>query len=137
MNTIIVKGDLVRKEGEASAAITPGDLIEFGGAADVQVHSTVGGAARRAFALENEPVGKGVDDAYAAGDTVQYGVFYPGAEVYARLSAGETCSKGDALESAGNGRLQVSSSAVAGSIVAWALAAGGAGQGGSGLMRAA
>lgn len=121
--TIALKGDFIRKEGEASAAITPGDLIEFGGSADVRVHATVGGQARRAFALENDLIGKGIDDAYAAGDLVQYGVFVPGAEVYARLAAGETCSKGDALESAGNGRLQVSSTPVEGSIVAWALEA--------------
>lgn len=119
--TIALKGDFIRKEGEASAAITPGDLIEFGGSADLRPHATIGGQARRAFAVENDLIGKGVDDAYAAGDNVQYGVFVPGAEVYARLAAGETCTKGDALESAGNGRLQVSSTPVEGSIVAWAL----------------
>lgn len=119
--TIQLKGDFIRKEGEASEAITPGMLIEFGGSADVQKHSTVGGQARRAFALENDLIGKGVDDAYAAGDVVQYGVFVPGAEVYAKLTGGETCTKGDALESAGNGLLQVSSTPVEGSIVAWAL----------------
>lgn len=121
--TIILKGDFIRKEGEASAAITPGDLVEFGGAADMRVHATIGGAARRAFALENDLIGKGITDAYAAGEMVQYGVCVPGAEVYARLAAGETCSKGDALESAGDGRLVVSSTAVAGSIVGWALEA--------------
>lgn len=122
---ICLKGDFVRKEGEASAAITPGDLIEFGGSNDLQVHSVVGGPARKAFALENDLVGKGVDDAYTAGDTVQYGVFQPGAEAYCRLAATETCSKGDFLESAGNGRLQVTSSAVPASIVGVALEAQG------------
>ena len=119
--TITLKGDFIRKEGEASAAITPGDLVEFGGANDLQVHATVGGQARKAFALENDLIGKGIDDAYAAGDTVQYGVFVPGAEVYCRLTASETCTKGDFLESGGNGRLQVSSTPVEGSNVAVAL----------------
>jgi len=120
-STIVLKGEFVRKEGEASAAITPGDLVEFGGANDLQVHSTAGGAARKAFALENDLVGEGIDDAYAAGDTVQYGVFYPGAEVYGRLAAAATCSIGDPLESDGNGRLQPSSTPVTASVVAWAL----------------
>lgn len=120
-NTIALKGDYIRKEGEASSAITPGDLVEFGGSADLRPHSTVGTQARRAFALENDLIGKGIDDAYAAGDAVQYGVFVPGAEVRARLAAGETCTKGDALESAGNGRLQVSSTPVEGSIVGYAM----------------
>lgn len=119
--TIALKGGYIRKEGEASAAITPGHLIEFGGAADVRVHATAGGQARRAFALENDLIGRDIDDAYAAGDVVQYGVFVPGAEVYAKLQAAETCTKGDALESAGDGTLQVSSTPVEGSIVAWAL----------------
>ena len=119
--TIVLKGDFIRKEAEASEAITPGHLVEFGGAAELRKHATVGGAGRRAFALENDLIGKGVDDAYAAGDNVLYGVFGPGAEVYAKLAAGETCTKGDALESAGNGLLQVSSTPVEGSIIAWAL----------------
>lgn len=120
-HTIVLKGPFIRKEGEASEAITPGHLVEFGGSADLRKHSTVGGAARRAFALENDLLGRGIDDAYAAAEAVQYGVFPHGSEVYAKLTAGETCTKGDALESAGNGLLQVSSTPVEGSVVGWAL----------------
>ncbi len=119
--TVVLKGDFIRKEGKASSAITPGDLIEFGGSADLQPHSTVGGEARKAFALENDLIGQGLTDAYDAGDTVQYGVFVPGAEVYVRLNTGKTCTKGQPLESAGNGRLQVESTPVPGSTVGWAL----------------
>lgn len=119
--TIALKGDYIRKEGVASAAITPGDLIEFGGSKDLRAHSTVGGAGRRAFALENDLIGRGIDDAYALGEQVEYGVFVPGSEVYAKLGAGITCVKGDALESFGNGRLHVSSTPVEGSVIAWAL----------------
>lgn len=120
-NTITLKdeGRAFRKEAEASAAITPGHLVEFGGAAELQVHATVGGPARRAFALENDLIGKGPLDAYAANDVVQYGVFPPGAEVWALAS--EAVDKGDFLESAGDGRLQISSTPVAASVVAVAL----------------
>jgi hypothetical protein len=119
--TVGLKGCGIAKEGIASAAITPGELIEFGGSNDVQRHSTVGGAARRAFALENDLIGRGIDDNYAADETVRYAVFPPGAEVLALLTSGETATKGQALESAGNGRLQVSSTPVEGSIVGWVL----------------
>ena len=117
-NTIALKGDYIRKEGEANSAITPGELIEFT-SGKLQRHATIGGAARRAFALENDFVGKGVDDAYASGDLVSYGVFVPGAEVYVKVT--ESVDPGDALESAGNGQLQKASTPIESSIVAWAM----------------
>jgi len=118
-STIVLKGGFIRKEGEASSAITPGHLIQFGGVNDLEVHQTVGGAARRAFALENDLIGKGIDDAYAAGDSVEYGVFHQGAEVYALVTG--AVSLGDALESHGDGTLHPSSTALPESVVAWAL----------------
>lgn len=123
MKTITIKGDFILKEGEASEAITPGHLVEFGGAADLRKHATIGGQARKAFAVENDLIGKGIDDAYAAADSVKYVVPVPGAEVYALLLTGESCSKGDFLESAGNGTLQVASTPIEGSSVAVALEA--------------
>lgn len=123
MKTICIRGDFIRKEGKASAAITPGHLIEFGGAADLRKHATIGGQGRKAFALENDLVGQDIDTAYDANDTVQYGVFAPGAEVYAWLQTGESCVKGDFLESAGDGTLQVASTPVEGSNIAVALEA--------------
>ncbi len=120
--TISLKGDYIRKEDEADAAITPGHLIERT-TTGVKVHATIGGAGAKAFALENDLIGKGIDDAYAAGDAVQYGVFVPGAEVYAKLAAGETCSKGDALESNGAGALVGASSPIEGSIIGYAMEA--------------
>jgi len=118
----MLKGGFIRKEAIASSAITPGDLVEFGGVNELQDHSTVGGTARKAFALENDLIGRGIDDAYAAGETVQYAVCHSGTEVNARLAAAATCTKGQALESAGNGRLvPVSSPAYQHGIVAWAM----------------
>lgn len=124
-NTITLKGDFVRKEGEASAGITPGHLVEFGGANDLQVHSSAGGPARKAFALENDLVGDGIDDAYVAGDTVQYGVFPSGSEINAWLAYPENVSAGDPLVSAGDGELVafIESTYEAGVIVAYAAEA--------------
>lgn len=122
-NTIALKGDFIQKEGaiDTSAVITPGDLVEFVGSGSVklQPHSTIGGAARKAFALENDLVGKGITDDYDDGDQLKYGVFPPGSEVYANVS--EAVNAGDALESAGDGTLVVASTPIEGSIVGWAL----------------
>lgn len=122
-HTIALKGEHIRKEGEASAAITPGHLVAFGGAKDLVVHASAAGQARKAFALENDLVGLGIDDAYALGEMVQYGVFCPGSEVYAFLAAGENASKGSKLVSAGNGALAVMGSGEADGLVAFALEA--------------
>lgn len=124
-NTISLKGEFVRKEGEASSAITPGDLIEFGGANDLQTHGTAGGPARKAFALDNDLIGKAIGDDYAAGETTQYGIFQPGAEVNALLNYPENVSKGDPLVSGGDGGLVafIESTHEAGVIVAFAAEA--------------
>lgn len=128
--TIVIKGGFIRKEGVAGSAVTPGHLIE--GFATIDPHSVAGGNARKAFALENDLVGDGIEDAYDAGDTVLYGVFDRGAEVQALLAYGETTLEGSPLESAGDGTLQVHASEgpvdaiVAYAKVALANTAGGA-----------
>ncbi len=121
-NTIALKGGSIRKEGEASSVITPGDLVEFGGVNDLQTHGTAGGPARKAFALENDLIGDAIGDDYAAGDTVQYAVFQPGAEVNALLNYPENVAKGDPLVSGGDGGLVafIESTHEAGAIVAFA-----------------
>lgn len=122
--TVALLGGFIRKEGEASGAITPGHLVEFGGANDLQVHSTAAGPARKAFALENDLIGAGIDDAYASGTTVQYGVFERGAEVSAILATSQTIAKGDKLVSNGNGQVKEYGTEVEqDSIVGWAMEA--------------
>lgn len=110
--TIVLRGSPLRKEGVASSAITPGMLVEFGGVNDLQAHSTAGGNARKAFALEWDPAND-IDDAYAQGAQVMYGIFHRGDEAYALLKAGKkTTAIGDPLESAGDGSLQPHASPV-------------------------
>lgn len=121
--TISLKGDGILKERKANAAITPGHLVELMTTGNIRVHSTAGGQAQKAFALEQDLIGRGPTDAYQANESVRYAVFPPGAEVWALLVTGESCSVGDFLESAGNGTLQVASTPVEGSNVAIALEA--------------
>lgn len=107
-NTIILKGRPIEKEGIASGTITPGYLVEFGGSNDLQAHSTAGGNARKAFALENDQVGNDIDDDYSAADSVRYAVCSSGDEIYALVAASATAiTKGAPLESAGDGTLRL------------------------------
>lgn len=108
-NTIILKGTPQFREGKASGAITPGHLIEKTSAAidTVQIHSSAGGAApERAFAHEDDLQGNDIDDAYSTGNIVLYGIYRPGDEVNAILANGENVTKGDNLESNGDGTLR-------------------------------
>ncbi|MDX1540531.1 MAG: hypothetical protein R3349_03915 [Geminicoccaceae bacterium] len=119
-NTVLLKragaDSNVFKEGKASAAIKPGNLIEMGGANDVQNHS--GAAAAGNFpvyvALDGSFSGlavgnakaRTIDDDYATGEQVRYLVARPGDVLYMTLDTGENVAKGASLESAGNGNVQ-------------------------------
>lgn len=106
--TILISGQGHRKEGVTDEAVTPGHLLELGGGNDLQKHATAAGNAAPMFALENDLVGDGIDNAYAAGETVQYVIAQPGAVIYALLAYGENVAIGAMLESASAGALQAS-----------------------------
>lgn len=122
--TIVLKGGGIKKERAAVAAITPGHLIEVTSADKVQVHSTAGGLAQKAFAVEDDLQGNTITDAYAAADRVQYMVLERGAEVNALIADGEAIAIGDKLVSAGDGTLkELTSESTDESVVAIALEA--------------
>jgi len=105
--TIKVKNYLhVTVEREASAAITPGMLIELLSTGKVRKHATALGDAMPMFALEDSLQGKGIDSDYAAGDQVQCWIPTRGDEVYALLADEETIVIGDFLASDGFGKLK-------------------------------
>jgi len=105
--TITLKGDPVRFERAAAAAITPGFLIELTSADTVQAHATAGGTAATVFALEDENQGKEIADAYTLANVVLAAVFKPGDEVLGLLADGENAAIGSFLESNGDGYLRV------------------------------
>ena len=111
------------RHATAQAAILPGDLIEViptAGAdlGKVRRHATAAARAAPLFADGNWQFGKGIDDAYAAGDTVPYRAVQPGEAVYARCAVGTAITTGTALESAGAGLLRAFA---AGVVIAEAL----------------
>ncbi len=105
--TIALLGRGIQKEAKAAGAITPGHLVALDSSGDLIVHAAAGLNASRAFAKENEVIGKGITVAYASGDNVIYEAFPPGAEVYALVNGtAAALAIGDFLESAGDGTLQ-------------------------------
>ena len=111
--TIAVKGNGIRKEDVAIAAITPGELVETA-PTGVQRHSTAAGNAAPSFALENELEGDGIDVDYAVGAQVMIEHMPRGAEVYALLGASTAAVvKGSYLESNGDGSLRLTTAAAA------------------------
>jgi hypothetical protein len=113
------------RHATAQAAITPGDLLEVISAAGadlgkVRRHATAAARAAPLFADGNWQFGKGIDEAYAAGDTVPYRATAPGEAVYARCAIGTAITIGTALESAGAGLLRAVTTGV---VVAEALEA--------------
>lgn len=111
-NTIKLKNYMptpVMEEYTATAvAITPGHLLALTSAGLVQKHSPAGGNVLPAmFAVEDELQGKGIDFPFAASAKLQVWIPTRGDQVYAFLKDGETAAIGDALESAGDGTLQV------------------------------
>lgn len=103
--TIDLYGKGIQNEAAALGAITPGMLIERG-TNGVQAHSTAGGPATPAFAVEYDLTGGTIDDDYAAGDQVIYRTFAPGSAVYALVAAGAAAIAGNALlQSAGDGTM--------------------------------
>lgn len=119
-NSIVLRGDYMQKEGKASVAVKPGMLVEWDGAA---ILTTLGvrpctkagvglGATRKAFALENDLVGQGIDDNYDINDMCRYGVMNRGSEVQALLATGNNVAIGDALASNGAGNLKKAATTV-------------------------
>lgn len=105
--TVKIKSYLdIQEEYKAASALYPAYLVELTENSKVQSHSSTGGNAEKAFALEDALQGNDLAVEYSADGVVR--VWYPqrGDQVQAVLADGETIKVGDFLESAGDGSLQ-------------------------------
>lgn len=109
--TILLKGEPSYHEGIANAAITPGHLIEVMSTGKLRVAATAAATVAALFAREEEYIGYGIDNAYAADDQVPYMACQSGDEVYAWLENAANVAVGALLESAGDGSLQATTKA--------------------------
>lgn len=109
-NMIQLKGEFIRKELPAAAAITPGHLVERDSSNEFAIHSDAAGPHGSCFAVEDELQGTTITDDYTAADRVQVNYQVRGNEVMARLSpdlAGTPVVTGNFLESNGDGDLRL------------------------------
>lgn len=106
--TILIKGhpEPVLEEYTATAALSPGHVLEIISTGKVQKHGTAGGKCYALIALENSQQGKVITDAYAAGDQVYCFWARTGDSFLGLLLNGENVAIGDYLESAGDGTLR-------------------------------
>lgn len=111
--SVILKGSpIVNEDGAASATVKPGYLVK--GVSTI-AHQTSTTKVPKAFALERDELGAGIDNSrqgtgtvsayYASGDRVKVGVFHAGCEVTAFVASGQNITEDDLLESAGDGTL--------------------------------
>lgn len=106
---IVLQGQpILNEDGAAGEAITPGHLVQ--GTTTILKHATAGADAARRFALEQDMLGKDIDEAYAVGDTVQVGAFKGGDAVNAIIASGQDIAADQYLESAGDGTLRAHAS---------------------------
>lgn len=102
---IVLQGHpIINEKGVAAEEIIPGMLVE--GVDSVERQDDAGGPATRTFALEQDMLGKDIDEVYAIGDQVQVGSFSPGDVVNALIASGQNITAGQFLEPAGNGTLR-------------------------------
>jgi len=106
--TILLKGNPHQKLAKATAvAITPGYLCQYDSTAgQIEAHSTSGGNAARLFAIEDALQGKEIGDNYAVSSQVQFICARLGDEIYAMLQDGQNITRGQYLESNGDGTLK-------------------------------
>jgi len=104
--TIELYGYGIQREGEASATIKPGMLVERN-AGKIRPHDDAGNPANPTFAVEMGMAGMSIDDEYEADDQVIFKTYAAGSGVYALIGNGEDVSVDDLLTSNGDGRLKV------------------------------
>jgi hypothetical protein len=95
-----------QREGKANGVITPGMLLNIRNQAAIVAHNEAGQECQAAFAVENDLVGKGINDNYAVGEQIRYQILPDGARVYARVAAAQNIAIGDLLTSNGDGDLK-------------------------------
>jgi hypothetical protein len=105
----------VTEEGKAIEAIVPGMLVQ--GVTTHKRNATASAVVPKAFALERDEMGDGINVPYASGDTVKIGHFWPGQRVYALLASGQTVAEDGKLEAAIDGYVKAGTTAPIGRAI--------------------
>ena len=93
-------------EKAAAEILKPGHLLMLTSADKVQKHNVASGNVLLLVGIEDALQGKGIEDAFAAGDVVRVWIPQRGDVVRLRLKDGQNVVIGDWVESAGDGTVQ-------------------------------
>lgn len=91
---------------QATESITPGHLVEAvlnGTELNIRKNAVAGEVTQALVALNQPELNEGIDDAYAAGETVKTGLMQTGCVIYGLIASGQNISAGDYMDSAGDG----------------------------------
>lgn len=121
-NTILLAGTpRIVDEYPASAAITPGELVELhnsGGELKWRPHASADEAITLAVALERSELNDTIATAYASGDAVKVAFLQPGDVFYGLLPSGQDINRAGLMQSNGDGQLKTASATTASGGVA-------------------
>lgn len=96
---------IVNEESIAQETILAGHLLELTSGGAVKKNTAAAANVARAFALERDELGTGIETAYASGDTVKVGVFHAGQRVYAFIASGQNIARGAYVTTDNAGRV--------------------------------
>lgn len=96
----------VQREGILGGVVRPGMLLNVRNPAAIVAHNEAGQECQCAVAIENDLVGKGIDDNYASGERVRYHVLKDGEKFYGIIDESQNIAVGDLLSSSGDGTLK-------------------------------
>lgn len=119
-NVVLLGQPIWDEDNKAAEVITPGHLVAMDGSGNIVKHPTLGGFAPATFADARHEMGAGrinsmsgaysVTNTYAVNDVVKVAHCYPGMRVYAWIASGVSVTKGNFMQSAGDGTLMVQTS---------------------------
>lgn len=96
----------VQREGKTAGVVRPGMLLNIRNQAAIVAHNEAGQECQAAVAIENDLVGKGIDDNYANPEQIRYAVLRDGDKFFGIIDENQNIAVGDLLASSGDGTLK-------------------------------
>jgi hypothetical protein len=97
----------VEANGAPAETIFPGAIVMIDANGDMINHNSAGGTMSPIVAIENELLGKGVEEAYIVEDQIEANHYMPGSRFAVRVAAGAPAiAAKESLESAGDGTVR-------------------------------
>lgn len=96
----------LQREGKTAGVVRPGMLLNIRNQAAIVAHNEAGQECQVAVAVENDLVGKGIDDNYANPEQIRYVILGDGERFFGIIDENQNIVAGDLLSSSGDGTLR-------------------------------